>query len=77
MLHTAVLAAFDYTEHELPIPAIVYGIIGAVVFIFLGAVTWSYKDVSRRHGVSGDPQAAQHMTSTGSESHGAGHPGRH
>ncbi|GAA4192486.1 hypothetical protein GCM10022288_24810 [Gryllotalpicola kribbensis] len=77
MLHTAVLAAFEYQEHELPIPAVVYGIIGAVAFIFLGAVTWSYKDVARRHAPSHDPEAAQHMTSTGSESHGAGHPGQH
>jgi putative flippase GtrA len=77
MLHTAVLAAFEYSEHELPIPAIVYGIIGAVVFIFLGAVTWSYKDVSRRHHIAADPDAAQHMTSTGSESHRPGHPGQH
>ncbi|AYG05119.1 hypothetical protein [Gryllotalpicola protaetiae] len=77
MLHSAVLAAYEYHEHELPIPAIVYGIIGAVVFIFLGAVTWSYKDVARRHAPSGDPDAAQHQTSTGSEAHGSGHPGHH
>jgi hypothetical protein len=77
MLHSAVLAAFQYTEHELPIPAIVYGIIGAVVFIFLGTVTWSYKDVALRHGAPADPEATQHATSTGSEAHGSGHPGHH
>lgn len=77
MRHAAVLAAFQYTEHELPIPAVVFGIIGAILFIFLGAVVWSYKDVSARHLVPRDPQATQHATSTGSESHSAGHPGQH
>jgi hypothetical protein len=77
MRHAAVLAAFNYTEHELPIPPVLYGIIAAIVFIFLGAVLWSYKDVSNRHGYPHDPDATQHATSTGSESHSAGHPGQH
>ena len=77
MRHAAVLAAFHYTEHALPIPAVVFGIIAAIVFIFLGAVVWSYKDVSARHSYPFDPEATQHATSTGSESHGSGHPGHH
>jgi hypothetical protein len=75
MRHAAVLTAFQYTEHVLPIPAVVYGIIAAIVFIFLAAVLWSYKDVSNRHGYPHDPEATQHATSTGSESHHSGHPG--
>lgn len=77
MLHTAVLAAFEYTEHELPIPAFIYGVIGAVVFVFLGVVVWAYKDVALRHAAPADPDATQHATSTGSETHGSGHPGQH
>ncbi|MFC4242881.1 hypothetical protein ACFOYW_05815 [Gryllotalpicola reticulitermitis] len=77
MRHAAVLAAFHYTEHELPIPPVVYGIIGAIAFIFLGAVLWSYKDVASRHALPHDPEATQHATSTGSETHGAGHAGNH
>ncbi|MCL2515168.1 MAG: hypothetical protein FWD85_11650 [Microbacteriaceae bacterium] len=77
MLHTAALAAFEYTERPLPVPAIVYGIIAAIVFVFLGIVTWSYKDVARRHNAPHDPEATQHATSTGSETHGSGHHGGH
>ncbi|WP_022880982.1 hypothetical protein [Gryllotalpicola ginsengisoli] len=64
-------------EHPLPIPAIAYGIIAAIVFIFLAVVLWSYRDVSARHLDPADPDAAQHMTSTGSETHGSGHGVRH
>ena len=74
MQHAAVLAAFHYTEHELPIPSFLFGIIGAIFFIFLAAVLWSYKDVANRHGYPHDPDATQHATSTGSESHHSGHP---
>ena len=77
MRHAAALAAFQYTAHALPIPAILYGIIAAIVFIFLACVLWSYKDVSNRHGYPHDTEATQHMTSTGSETHGSGHPGHH
>ncbi len=34
---------------ELPIPAIAYGIIALGIFMVLGIVTLSYKDVSNRH----------------------------
>ncbi|HEY0247525.1 MAG TPA: hypothetical protein VGC45_04605 [Gryllotalpicola sp.] len=73
MTHAVVLAAFHYTEEELPIPTFLYGIIGAIGFIFLGVVLWSYKNVSNRHADPADPQATQHATSTGSESHSSGH----
>ncbi len=34
---------------ELPIPAILYGVIAMVAFLALGFVTWSYRDVANRH----------------------------
>ena len=46
----SVLAATESVAHAaLPFPAIVFGLIGAVVFLALGIVTWSYRDVSSRH----------------------------
>ncbi len=34
---------------ELPMPAILYGVIAMAVFLALAAVTWSYRDVSNRN----------------------------
>lgn len=36
-------------HNELPIPAILYGIIAMGVFIALAIVTFSYRDVANRH----------------------------
>ena len=36
-------------HNELPMPAILYGAIAMVGFLALGAVTWSYRDVSNRN----------------------------
>ncbi len=36
-------------HNELPIPAVLYGVIALVGFAALGAVTWSYRDVSNRN----------------------------
>jgi len=36
-------------HNELPMPAILYGAIAMVGFLSLGAVTWSYRDVSNRN----------------------------
>jgi uncharacterized membrane protein YedE/YeeE len=50
MIALSVLAATESVAHaDLPFPAIVFGLIGAVVFLALGIVTWSYRDVSNRH----------------------------
>jgi heme/copper-type cytochrome/quinol oxidase subunit 2 len=32
-----------------PFPTFVYGAIAMVVFVVLGFVTWSYRDVANRH----------------------------
>lgn len=34
---------------ELPIPAIMYGVIAMAAFIALGFITYSYRDVANRH----------------------------
>jgi ABC-type sulfate transport system permease component len=44
---------------QLPFAPIVFGIIAAVVFISLGFVTWSYRDVANRH-----PQKSAKFAST-------------
>jgi hypothetical protein len=36
-------------HNELPMPAILYGAIAMGLFIALGFVTWSYRDVSNRN----------------------------
>ncbi|MEO0312875.1 MAG: hypothetical protein RL140_105 [Actinomycetota bacterium] len=32
-----------------PFPTVVFGIIAMSIFILMGFVTWSYRDVSNRH----------------------------
>ena len=36
-------------HNELPIPAVLFGVIALAGFLALGAVTWSYRDVSNRN----------------------------
>lgn len=43
----------EVVEHaggvELPFPAFFFGVIAMGVFILLGLITWSYRDVANRH----------------------------
>ena len=34
---------------EIPMDPIMYGVIAMGVFIFLGLITWSYRNVANRH----------------------------
>jgi heme/copper-type cytochrome/quinol oxidase subunit 2 len=46
----ALLAEGPYIQHtELPIPAIMYGVIAMGVFILLAFIVYSYRDVANRH----------------------------
>lgn len=36
-------------HNELPMPAVLFGVIALVGFLALGAVTWSYRDISNRN----------------------------
>lgn len=41
--------AAESTGVTLPFPSFVFGIIAMSVFLLLGFVTWSYRDVANRH----------------------------
>jgi hypothetical protein len=42
---------------ELPFPTFVTGVIAMGIFILLGLVTWSYRDVANRHSHKSDNSA--------------------
>lgn len=48
---------------ELPIPALVIAGMAAAVFLVLGVVTWSYREVSNRHSQKFGAGANEHHTS--------------
>lgn len=46
----SLLAEGPYVQHsELPIPAVMYGVIAMGVFILLAFIVFSYRDVANRH----------------------------
>jgi len=47
----AILIAEDVIIYhsELPMPALLFGAIAFALFLVLGAITWSYRDVANRH----------------------------
>ena len=59
------------TEHHgnVALETVIFGAIAAVVFAFLGLVTFSYKNVANRHSAKAEAWAAQH----GKDGHEAGH----
>jgi len=55
-LALAVVYAAAESEHPLPMPAFLFGLIALAVFAALGIVMWSFRDVANRHAqVSGRP----------------------
>ncbi len=54
----------EVVEHaggvELPFPAVFFGVIAMGVFILLGLVTWSYRDVANRHDQKASKAKASH-----------------
>jgi heme/copper-type cytochrome/quinol oxidase subunit 2 len=60
----AILTAAAEGEHEafvtLPFPSVYFGVIAMGVFILLGLVTWSYRDVANRHEHKVDDSKAHH-----------------
>jgi hypothetical protein len=54
------------TEEKAPLlmPPLAFAGIAVAVFLLLGFVTWSFRDVANRHG---------NKTAKGGDSHGAGH----
>ena len=57
----AILSAAE-GEHFVtyPFPTVVFGIIAMGVFILLGLVTWSYRDVANRHDHKVDSSKGHH-----------------
>jgi len=53
---------------DLPLPLIVYPLVAAVLFFALGAVVWSFREVSNRH--SG--KAAAYAAARGGQTPGVG-----
>ena len=47
-------------EQELPIPAILFGVIAMTAFLSLAFVTWSYRDVANRHSHKASTNKAHH-----------------
>lgn len=45
---------------ELPMPAILFGVVALVAFVVLGFVTWSYRDVANRHSHKTSSNKAHH-----------------
>ena len=60
----AILAAAVEVEHEafvtLPFPAVYFGVIAMGVFVLLGLITWSYRDVANRHDHKSSNNSAHH-----------------
>ncbi|GEP27228.1 MULTISPECIES: hypothetical protein [Cryobacterium] len=56
-----VTAVLTEVEHiALPLPLIAYPMVAAVLFLALGIVLWSFRDVSNRHSGKADAYAAAH-----------------
>lgn len=51
----------EAAEHFVPpFPTVVYGVIAMVIFVVLGLVTWSYRDVANRHEHKSNNSKAHH-----------------
>ncbi|WP_217132544.1 hypothetical protein [Leucobacter chinensis] len=66
-LITSVAAASEtvHVVNELPFPAPVFGAITLTIFVVLGFVTFSFRDVANRHSDKAEAYAREH----GSETH--------
>jgi len=71
------LAATILAESEKTFPMIaptwVFGVIPLVIFIALGLVMWTYRDVANRHTHKPEAHATEHAGGAGAGSHGTGH----
>lgn len=65
----AMLAAETEHHGNVALDTLIFGVIAAIVFVFLGLVTFSYKNVANRHAAKAEAWAARH----GKDGHEAGH----
>lgn len=70
-LATILLAAAE-TEHHGNVQAetFIFGVIALVVFVALGAVTMSYRNVANRHAHKAEAYAEAHATDLAQAGHG-------
>ena len=54
----------------LPLPIIAYPLVAAVLFLALGVVVWSFRDVATRHSAKANAYAAAHGGHAGTSSTG-------
>jgi len=64
---TAVLAEAGHVE--LPLPIWAYPAVAFVLFLALGIVLWSFRDVANRHSAKADAYAAAHGGVSGHSGH--------
>lgn len=65
----AMAAAETAQEGNVALETVIFGVIAAIVFAFLGLVTFSYKNVANRHSAKAEAWAAKH----GKDGHEARH----
>jgi hypothetical protein len=61
------VAEAESHHNELPMPAVMFGVIAAVIFATLGFVMFSYRDVANRRPDASSSSATQHG---GADAHG-------
>ena len=54
----ALVQAAAETEYPLVAPSFIFPLIAAGIFLLLGAVAWSYRDVAHRHADKGRTRGA-------------------
>ncbi|HUH53970.1 MAG TPA: hypothetical protein VLZ31_08040 [Microbacteriaceae bacterium] len=64
-IYTSIAAASEGAQvvNELPFPAPVFGAITLVIFIVMGLVTFSFRDVANRHSEKAEAYAREHGAS--------------
>ena len=60
MISSILASAAEEAHVQLPFPAFFFGVIGMAVFILLGLITFSYRDVANRHDHKTSSQQAHH-----------------
>lgn len=43
------MAESEHVVNELPMPSVMFGVFALIVFLFLGVITFTYRDVANRH----------------------------
>lgn len=60
MISSILASAAEEVHIQLPFPAIFFGVIGMGVFILLGLITFSYRDVANRHDHKSSNNSSHH-----------------